>query len=208
MRSVVGSGVCCISALGRDSAGFWQSLCEGRSGIAPLCRDVDSERLGAGDHPWIGAAVQGFDPASHFDERRRAVLDLFSQFALVAAREAVGRSGLELAGARRERTAVVFGTSVGGDQSRDDASYQGYGEKRRTPPLTILRTMTNAATSHLSIEFGATGPSYTVSDACASSTDAAGLAFQLIRHGLADAAITGGSETLPSTGLLKGWEAM
>jgi nodulation protein E len=205
---VVVTGMGCLSALGNDRATFWRSLAEGRSGIATMCRDVETERLGAGDHRWVGAAVQGFDCGRHFDERRLAVLDPFAQFAVVAAREAVAQSGLDLRGSPGERTAVVFGTGVGGDQSRDDTCFQCYGEHRRLPPFTILRAMTNAATSHLCIDLGVTGPSYTLSDACASATHAIGLAFQLIRHGVVDAAVTGGSETLPSTGLLKAWGTM
>jgi nodulation protein E len=209
MRRVVVTGMGCISALGTGRKAFWSALENGRTGIAPVHRAVE-ERLN-GHREWIAAAVPDFDPEACFGKRRCAILDPVSQLALLAVREAVDQSGLDLGagdGGRAERTAVVFGTSVGGDQSRDDVSFLVYGERQRVPPLTILRTMTNAVTSNVCIELGATGPSYTVSDACASSTHAIGLAFQLLRHGIADVAVTGGSETLPSPGLLKAWEAM
>jgi len=109
----------------------------------------------------------------------------------------------------RERTAIVTGNCNGGQTTEDRGFVDLYRHNRpRVNPMTIPRTMGNAAASRMSMEFGITGPSYTVATACASSTHAIGQAFWLVRHGLADLALTGGSEAPFSLGNLKAWEAL
>jgi nodulation protein E len=155
------------------------------------------------------AEASGYDPAAHFSPSQLDHLDRFAQLALVAAREAVRDSGIAWTPALRERTAIVTGSSVGGqtteDVGFDDVYRRG---KNRVHPLTIPRTMANAATSQISMEFGLTGPAFTISTACSSSNHAFAQALALLRSGAADAAIAGGSEAPFSFGLLKAWEAM
>lgn len=142
-------------------------------------------------------------------EPERPELDRFTQYALIAAREAVKQSGLPLGPAECAETAVVTGSCVGGRTSEDAGYYALYGEgKNRVHPLTVPRTMANAGASAISLEFGITGPALTISTACASANHAIGYAHWMVRHGMVDAAITGGSESPFSLGHLKAWEAM
>jgi nodulation protein E len=127
---------------------------------------------------------------------------------LMAAREAVQQSGIEFSPELRERTAVVTGSSLGGKNTEDAQFLELYGRAGRIHPLTIPRSMANAGASMISIELGVTGPAFTLATACSSSNHAIGQAYWMVRHGLADAAITGGSEASFSLGTLKAWEAM
>jgi nodulation protein E len=202
-RRVVVTGAGAISALGANLDATWQALTEARSGIAPI-EGIAGERRSPN-----GAQVRGFDPRDHFDDKSLLVLDRFAQFALVAAREAVTRAGIVWSPALRERTAVVTGTSLGGQTTEEDGYFDLFGRQRpRVNPLTIPRGMANAAASQISMVYGLTGPAYTVCTACASSNHAIGQAFWLVRSGVADVAVTGGSEAPFTFGVLKAWEAM
>jgi nodulation protein E len=179
-------------------------LSEGRPGIAPLTT-VEPGRLRFAN----GAEVRDFDPARHFEPTRLDLLDRFAQFALVAAREAIRDAGIEWTPALRERAAVVWGSSLGGQCTQDAQFAELYGAGRdRIHPLTIPRAMANAAASQLSMEFGLTGPAFSLSTACASANHALGEALWLLRSGRADVALAGGSEAPFSFATLKGWEAM
>ena len=129
-RRVAVTGVGAISALGHDAPQTWAALCGGRSGIARI-ESVDVSGLRFQN----GAEVKGFDPAAHFDPGRLDLLDRFAQFAVVAAREAVRDSGVELTPELRERTAVFTGSSLGGQNTQDAAFVELYQrEKRPRPP--------------------------------------------------------------------------
>jgi nodulation protein E len=149
-----------------------------------------------------------FDPKRYFDEKRIDFIDRFAQFAVVAAREAVNESGVKIAGALASRTAIVTGSSAGGQATKDEGFYNLYALKQRVSPLTIPRVMGNAGASVISSEFGITGPVYTVSTACSSANHAIGQAFWMVRGGMVDLALAGGSEAPFSLGFLKSWEAL
>jgi nodulation protein E len=203
-RRVVVTGLGAISALGHDVPSFWNALREGRSGIGPI-EAIDTAQLRFGQ----GAEVRGFDPLAHLPGRRADHLDRFAQFAVIAARQAVRQSGLEWTEARRTRTAVVMGSTLGGQLAQDQAYADIYRNARgRVDTLTVPRVMTSAATSHLTMEFGVTGPAFTVASACSSAAHAIGVALGMIRSGLADIALTGGSETPFALVHLKAWEAL
>ncbi len=203
-RRVVVTGIGVVSALGLDARQFWQALSEGRSGIAPI-QLVDTGTLRFSN----GAEVRGFDPAQHFSPKELDLLDRFAQLGVAAAREAVRDAGLEWTPELRDRAAIVTGNCNGGQTTEDEGFVDLYRKNRsRVNPMTIPRTMGNAAASRISMEYGITGPSYTISTACASSTHAIGQAFWLVRHGLAELAVTGGSEAPFSLGNLKAWEAL
>ena len=154
------------------------------------------------------AEVQGYRPTEHFDEKYLTYVDRFAQFALVAAREALKDSALDVS-AISEQTAIVTGSCVGGQSSMDDGFVEMYKKGLpRVNPMMIARVMSNAGASHISMEFGITGPAYSVSTACASATHAIGQAFQMVRSGQVEAAVTGGCESVFSFGFLKAWEAM
>jgi len=206
MRRVVITGMGAISPLGVGAEVLWQGLREGRSAIGPL-RHPDAHRL----RVKIAAQVpDSFDPTANIDERTLIMLDRTSEFALHAAREAIAQSGLdfsqnELGG----RTAVVVGTGVGGESTQDEQSKRLYGDNSpRAHPLTIVRVMTNASASQISIAYGLRGPTFAVCSACASANHAIIQAAQMIRYGMADVAVSGGTEACLTYGALRSWEAM
>jgi nodulation protein E len=156
------------------------------------------------------AEASGYRAEDHFEAKAADFLDRFSQFAVVAAREALQDAGLNSVPERmREHTAIVTGTAIGGQSSQDIGFVDIYKLGRpRSHPLTIPRVMPNAGASALALELGVTGPVFTTSTACASSNHALGQAFWMIRTGMAEMAVAGGSEAPFSTGFLRAWEAM
>ncbi len=204
MRRVVITGAGTINALAHDVDGTYKAFREGRCGIGPLdIRDID--RLSVK----IGAQVRGFDETTHFNRRQITLYDRFTQFAMIAARQAMHQSGLETGGALADRAGVVLGTSGGGLTTQDENYRAVYEEgKNRVHPFIVPKLMSNAAASQISMEWNLRGPSFTVSTACASSNHAMGLAFQMIRSGLCDAMLTGGSESMLCFGGIKAWEGL
>jgi nodulation protein E len=203
-RRVAVTGMGVIAAPGRTRAEFWDSLKCGRSAIRPMTLVPE----GSLRFP-NGAEVRDYRPADYFDEKAADLVDRFAQFAVIAAREAVTDSGLEITPDLGERMATVTGTSSGGQSSEDQEFHSLYARgASRIHPLTIARTMANAGTSAIAREFGIVGPSYTLSTACSSANHAIGHAFWMVRSGIVDAAMAGGAEAPFSMGFLKAWEAM
>ncbi|HTA45468.1 MAG TPA: beta-ketoacyl-[acyl-carrier-protein] synthase family protein [Bryobacteraceae bacterium] len=204
MRRVVVTGIGVISALGKNRESFQTALQEGRCGIGPI-QDVDKFDLRFRN----GAEVKCFDPFTYFEPKAADMIDRFAQFAVVAAREAVSQSGIEWTEELRETSAIVTGSCVGGQATENQGFWDVYKlGKTRVHPMTIPKTMANAGASAISLEFGITGPAFTISTACSSSAHAIGQAFWMVRSGMCDAALTGGSEAPFSHGILKAWEAM
>jgi nodulation protein E len=203
-RRVAITGLGIISPLGLNLEENWKSLSEGRPAIGPI-KGADCTTLRFKN----GAEVTGYDAIKHFPGGKDAYIDRFAQFSVVAAREALQNSGLELTPELKERSAIVCGSAVGG-QAAIEAGFQDlWVEGRgRVHPLTIPKTMSNAGASHIAMDLGMSGPTYTVSTACSSANHAIGQAFRLVRDGEADAAMTGGSESIFNIGMLKAWEAM
>jgi len=204
MHRVAVTGIGAISALGRTVEEFRRSLCEGRPGIGPI-RSADCSTLRFRN----GAEVPDYDHRPYFDDKRADFIDRFAQFAVIAAREAVTDAGIAWKPELREAAAIITGSCVGGQSTEDIGFHDVYKMGlNRVHPLTIPKTMANAGASHISIEFGVTGPSYTVSTACSSASHAIGQAFWMVRSGAVPLAITGGSEAPFSFGILKAWEAL
>src|SRR5580704_15427616 len=205
-RRVAITGLGIISPLGLDLATNWESLREGRCAIGPI-QSVNLSLFGL--RIMNGAEVRGFDASKHFQSGREDYLDRFAQFSVVAAREALSDSGLQLTPELRQRGAIVCGSAVGGQMAIEKGFEDLYVTDRgRVHPLTIPKTMANAGASHISMELGLSGPTYTVSTACSSANHAMGQAFHLVRDGHADMAVTGGAEAMFTIGMLKAWEAM
>jgi nodulation protein E len=203
-RRVAVTGIGVIAAPGSTRAAFWESLRNGRSAIRPMKLVPE----GALRFP-NAAEVPDYRASDYMDEKEADLLDRFAQFALIAAREAVVGSALRITPELKARMAIVTGTSSGGRTSEDREFHSLYAERSaRVHPLTIARTMSNAGASRIALEYGIVGPSYTISTACASASHAIGQAFWMVRHGVVDAAIAGGSEAPFSLGFLKAWEAM
>ncbi len=204
---VTGAGILC--SLGSNATQCWSALREGRSGIAPIqAAEMQGLRF------QNGAEVRGFTATDHFEATRCDLIDRFAQFAVVAAREAACAAGFDLSRSRplgelSPKLAVITGTSMGGQTSLDRGFEAIYKQGRPRPhPFTIPLTMYNAGASQISMDLGTTGPAFTISTACASSTHAIGQAFWMVRSGAVEAAICGGSEAPFSPGILRAWEAM
>jgi nodulation protein E len=204
MRRVAITGAGAICAIGRNVAEFAESLRLGKPGIGPI-ESTDASQLRFQN----GAEVRGYSHQPYFEDRRADFIDRFAQFAVIAAREAVEDAGVQWTPELRETSAIVTGSCVGGQSTEDIGFHEVYKlGHNRVHPLTIPKTMSNAGASHISMEFGITGPSFTISTACSSAGHAIGQAFWMVRTGMCDLAITGGSEAPFSFGILKAWEAM
>lgn len=202
---VVVTGLGTVSPLGHTTAAYWQNLKTGVSGLGPITLTPANEEL----TQKVAAEVKKFDPLQHFAERQLSTLDRVSQFAIVAAREAIAQAGLSFDMPLSERTATIVGTGVGGQTTHDDSFRRVYVEKKmRVFPLTIPKLMVNAPASQVSMACGLRGPAFAVASACASATHAIGIAFQMVRAGQVDCAVTGGTEACITFGTVRGWEAM
>jgi nodulation protein E len=203
-RRVVITGAGTVNALGLDVPSTQAAMREGRSAIGTLSiRDVDRLTIR------IGAQIAGYDEAAHFNRQQIALYDRYTQFALLAAREAIAQAGLEFSGERAARSGVTLGTSGGGLNTQDENYRAVYEDgKNRVHPFVVPKLMNNAAAAHLSMEWNLKGPSFTVATACASSNHAIGMATQLIRAGMADVMVTGGSEAMLCFGGVKAWEGL
>jgi nodulation protein E len=204
MRRVVITGQGTINALGADVAATKRAMAEGRCGIGELeMRDLD--RLAVR----IGGQIKDYDPEALFNRQQISLYDRFTQFTLIAAREAIAQSGLEFSGDLAARSGVVLGTSGGGMQTLDENYRTVYEDgKNRVHPFVVPKLMNNAAASHVSMEFNLKGPSFTVATACSSSNHAMGQAFWMIRSGMCDVMVTGGSESMLCFGGMKAWEGL
>ena len=204
MRRVVITGQGTINALGRNVAETLDAMRNGRCGIGDL-EFQDVERLSIR----IGAQIKGYEPEDSFNRQQIALYDRFTQFTLLAAREAITQSGLSFSGELATRSGVVLGTSGGGMNTLDENYRTVYEDgKNRVHPFVVPKLMNNAAASHVSMEWNLKGPSFTVATACASSNHAMGQAMQMIRTGMADVMITGGSEAMLCFGGIKAWEGL
>ena len=204
MNRVVITGAGTINALGGSVSETLQAMREGQLGIGPLqMRDLD--RLSVK----IGGQIKDFDPETHFDRQKLALYDRVTQLVLLASREAMAQSGLEITEELSETTGVVLGTAAGGMNTWDDNFRSVYEEgKNRVHPFVVPKLMTNAAASHLSMAYNIKGPSLTVSTACASSNHAIGLAFQMVRSGMAQVMLAGGGDAMLTFGGIKAWEGL
>jgi nodulation protein E len=204
VKRVVITGLGTVSPLGLSTNAYWTALAAGQSGFGPPTIFA-AERL----NTKVVAEVKGFVPEDHFDARQIGLLDRVSQFAVVAAREAIAQSGLSFHDGLGERTATIIGCGIGGQTTQDDNFKRFYAENAaRLHPLIIPRVMPNAPASHVSMFFGIKGPTYAVSTACASATHAIGQAFHLLRSGSVTCAVVGGAEAQLTTVTVKAWEAM
>jgi nodulation protein E len=202
MRRVVITGAGTVNALALDLPGTFDAFRNGRCGIGPLgFRDADRLTIR------IGAELRDWRAEDHFRSSELPLLDRVTQYALVAAAEAVAMAGLP--SDLGSRGGVILGTAAGGIQTWEESYRAVFAEgKNRVSPLVVPRLMHNAPASHLSSRFGLTGPVLAVSSACASANHAMGLALQQIRSGAADVMLTGGAEAMLCFGGVKAWEGL
>lgn len=205
MHRIVITGMGVVSPIGQTVADFRKNLFAGVCGIESV-----SFSYRGNDVRFPAAPVKNFNPEDWIDPKKVSLLDRFSQFAVAAAVQAHRDSGLELTPELAERTAVITGTGVGGQNTLEE-SYMKLLDMKSSPrvhPFTIPRLMANAGSSQVSMALGIKGPGFTVASACASALHAIGVTLHMLRSGFIDAAITGGSESCLTFGTLKGWEAL
>ncbi len=188
-RRVVVTGIGAITPLGNNVADTWNGMKNGRNGIAPITL-FDTEKFKAK----LGAEVKGFDPKEYLGVNDMLRTDRYAQFAVVAAQQAVDESGIE-GTVEPERFAVIFGTGIGGI-STFETEHTKLMEKgpRRVSPLFVPMMIGNMATGMIAIRHDCRGSAMPMVTACASGSNAIGEAMRLVRHGYADAVITGGAE--------------
>ncbi len=204
MRRVVITGQGTINALGRDVAQTLQAFRDGKNGIGEMAF-TDVDRLNV----TLGGQVPAYDPTQHFSRKELAVFDRFTQFAVIAADEAVAQSGLDFSGELGLRSGVVLGNSGGGMQTLDHSYREVFeARKNKVHPYTVPKLMNNAPVSQITIRHNIRGPAFTLAAACASSNHAFGQAMAMIRAGLADVMLSGGSESMLCFGGVKAWEGL
>lgn len=180
----------CITALSESVEELFAALCEGKSGVSTV------ESFDTSDYPvHFGGEIKDFDASRYIEKRESKRMDRFAQLAVAAAIQAVNDSGLDLAKEDPYRVAVITGTGIGGIKEIEEQHLRlvekGPG---KVSPFCVPRLMSNAASGNIAIQFGARGPCFSVSSACASGNHTVGEAFWNIASGRSDIAITGGSE--------------
>lgn len=201
-RRVVITGVGLITPLGHNVPDTWAAILAGRSGFGPLTL-VDNP-----NHTIGGLCeVKNFDPAEYMDRKDARRRDRYQQLAVVAAAEAMRQANLSITDDNRERIGITIGTGVGGMRTIvDQEDVLREGGLRRLNPFGITMIMPNGAAGMLAIEYGITGPSTTITTACAAGNDAVGHAFRSVRYGEVDAILTGGTECIMTSIAIGGFE--
>jgi nodulation protein E len=202
-RRVAITGVGAVCGLGATVSDCWAGLAAGRSAIVQL------QERSQGTKIRVGAVAPQVDPKQHFSSEVRPLLDRFAQFAVIAAREAVADSGLEKDQDQLRRAGSVIGTGCGAKHTDEDAYRLLYkhGEER-IHPLTIPKGMPSAAASMVSQDLGIRGPVFSVASACASGAHAIIQGHLMIKAGIVDLALVGGTDAPFTYGLMRAWEAL
>ena len=205
---VVVTGVGVVTPIGTTVPEFWAGCRSARNGISPLDGfDLADLKI------LIGAQIRDFDPKvrlKHF-QRDKIILhaDRYSWFAAAAADEAIKQSGLETPFKDGYRVACIVGSGAGGLNTMETCYRDLFIHKKKaTHPLTLLRFIGSSAAAHVGIEFGVKGPAFATCSACATAAHAIGIGRDYIRHGLADVAIVGASESVINYGVMRAWQAM
>ncbi len=212
-RRVVVTGMGIYSPLGTNISDLRDNLFNGVSAIKPQTYEYRDSEFSI---TTPAAAIEDKDDILKTLGRDVQRGDLYAQFAVAAADQAIKDSGLDFTkgansdanSALGKRTATIIGSGIGGQHTSDVTQYNMLVKKRRPHPLSILRIIPNAAASHVSIRYGLTGPSFAIASACASAAHSIGMCAELIRTGMADVGIAGAGEKVLSYGALEAWKAM
>lgn len=205
LRRVVITGLGALTPVGNNVQQFWNALLDGVSGAGPITR-FNPEKFKCR----IACEVKGFDPLDHFDRKESRKLDPFTQYGMVAASEAIADAALDIEQVDRQRVGVVWGSGMGGVLTfqQESISYEREGSIPRFSPFFVPKTILDICSGHISIKYGFRGPNYATAAACASSAVAISDAFNLIRLGKCDVAVTGGSESAIAESAIGGFGSM
>lgn len=192
---IVITGMGSLNPLGLSVAESWKNAVEGVSGVAPITQFDASDFL-----VQVACEVKNFDPMDYMEARDARRRDRFEQLAVSASQEALAQSGLEITDENAQRIGIIISAAIGGLKSVQDAviTVETNGP-RRVSPFVIPMLMPNGASGLISIDSGAQGPSFSVASACASAADGIGMAWLMLKAGMIDAAITGGTEATITT---------
>ena len=197
------TGMGSVTALGLGVDALWSAARDGRTGVRELVLERTANQMVK-----RAAHYPGFDAATLLPRDVVRSTDRFTQMALVAAKEALTDAAWPEGQPLGPRAAVLVGSGIGGATTSDIENFKFYQSRERTDPLTVPKVMPNAAASYISMGFGARGLSLAISSACSSASQAIGLGLMLLRQGMADRAVVGGSECLITPGNFRAWEAL
>ena len=189
-RRVVITGLGAITPIGNDAKEFWKSIKEGKCGIDQITKfDTTDFKVK------LAAEVKGYNPEDYFDRREAKRLDTFSQYAMIASREAWKDSGLDKETENMERVGVIIGSGIGGIETIETENQKCIERgPDRVSPMYIPMGILNMATGNVAIDIGAKGESMAMVTACASGTHCIGESFRMIKHGYQDVVLAGGTE--------------
>lgn len=205
LKRVVVTGIGTLTPLGNTLNDFWQGLIAGKSGAAPITL-FDAAKF----KTRFACELKGYDPLNYFDRKDARKLDRYCQLALAASDEAVKHAGISLENVNPDRTGVISASGIGGLITFQE-EIMNFAKGDGTPrfnPFFIPKMILDIAAGQMSMRHGFRGPNFAVTSACASSTNAIGVAFDLIRLGKAEAILTGGSEAVISEAGVGGFNAM
>ncbi len=205
LKRVVITGMGALTPIGNNLESYWQGLISGKSGAAPITR-FDAEKF----KTRFACEIKNYDVQEHFDRKEARKLDPFTQYAMIAADEAISDADLQIEKLDKYRVGVIWGAGIGGletfqNQILDHASGDG------TPkfnPFFIPKMIADIAPGHISIKHGFMGPNYTTVSACASSANALIDGLNTIRMGYCDVVVSGGSEAAVNLSGVAGFNAM
>ena len=193
LKRVVVTGLGAITPLGHDVASTWDNAVNGVSGAGPITH-FDASKF----KTQFACEVKDFDASKYFDRKKIRTLDLYAQYGLVAAEQAIAESGIDSENVDHNRVGVIFAAGIGGLHTfEEEAGYfavHGAEQGPKYNPFFIPKMIADIAAGHISMEHGFRGPNFGVVSACASSTNAIIDSFNYIRLGMADAIVTGGAE--------------
>ena len=205
LKRVVVTGLGAITPIGNTVPDFWNGLLKGANGAAPITR-FDASKF----KTQFACEVKGYDSQNHFDSKEVRKYDLYTQYAMVVAEQAIRDAGLDVFNPNPDRVGVIWGSGIGGlitfyqevsDYARGDGT-------PRFSPFFIPKMIADIAAGHISIRYGYRGPNFTTTSACASAATAMVDSLTYIRLGKADIFITGGSEAAVNEAGIGGFNAL
>ena len=205
LKRVVVTGLGALTPLGNDLDTYWSNLVKGVSGAASITR-FNPEHF----KTKFACEVKGYDPLDHFDKKEMRKMDLFTQYAMVSATQAMEDSGLDLEKLNKRRAGVIWGSGIGGITTFQQ-EVQGFATGNGTPrfnPFFIPKMIVDISAGMISIKYGLNGPNFVTVSACASSTNAMIDAMTYIKLGKADVMVTGGSEAAVTESGIGGFNAL
>ena len=204
MKRVVITGVGAITPLGNTYPDYIKNLMGGMSGAGSITR-FDPEKF----KTRFACEVKSYEPTDYFDRKVIRRLDRYSQFALIAAEEAMNDSGLDVEKIKLNRAGVIWGSGIGGFETIEaEIENSCQLERPRYSPFLIPKLIADIAPGHISMKYGFRGANYSTVSACASASHAISNAFDYLRLGRGDVAITGGSEASVTKAGIGGFSSM